>query len=141
VLQLSDLCICHCNVLVELYRVLIFLGSKRLFLRPSGHILQTEKTSLEVASGGGPTSPLYEVNGTEADLTVHRDNSCSDAVMSVGENGSSPGHVAEAPVVPGHSGSGTATPPHPLVVIFSISEITCTVAIPLSVVIIVVMCI
>jgi hypothetical protein len=50
--------LCHCDVLVTLYHVLEFLGSKRLFLCPSGHILQTKKTSLEVAAGGGPTSVI-----------------------------------------------------------------------------------
>jgi hypothetical protein len=61
--------------------------------------------------------------------------------MSVGENGFTPGHVTEAPIGPGHSGSGTTTPPHPLVAIFSISEVSCSVAVPLAVVFTVVSCV
>jgi hypothetical protein len=63
------------------------------------------------------------------------------AVISVGENGSIFEHVTETPVGSGHSGNDTASPPHLLMVIFRFSVITYTLAVPISVVVIIAMCI
>jgi hypothetical protein len=73
-----------------------------------------------------PTSPLYEVNDTEAGLTVLTGNSLSDAVDMLLRH---QWVVVTVEVALPHY-------PHPLVVIFSISEVTCTAAVPHTVVIV-----